>query len=90
MKCMFYHLELYRVYLLLIEYRFEFVYFCLKLAWKQFQSNVTLVSFVYRVVQILGTELLNFFACQYQMLLNSCHNINIICLKLGYNPYWSL
>ena len=81
MKCMFCHLELCRVYLLLIEYRFELVYFYVKLAQEQFQSDITLVSFGYRVVQIPGIELSNAFACQCQTLLNSCHNINTICLK---------
>ena len=68
-KCMFHHLELYRVCLLLIECKFKLVYFYLKLAREQFQSDITLVSFVYRVVQIPGTELSSSFVCQCQSLL---------------------
>ena len=77
MKCMFQNLKQYKVYQFSNVYNIEPAHSSLLLELELFQFDTILAAVVYKVVQILGIELPNFYPHQCQKLLISCHNINI-------------
>ena len=66
-------------------YMTELIHSYPKLEQELFQFDTSLAFFVYRVVQILGIVLFNFFLDIFQMSPISYHNTHISMSKLNHN-----